>query len=421
MTILICPLCGKRENEDNDSFFIGKLGGICSTCARQIAVLTSRDDISRKRSSNKQSRKSIVWKDSRPTLIKAYLDDFVVGQEQAKKVLSVAVYNHYKRLNRTVQKEEETPLEKANILVLGETGVGKTYLLKTIARKLQVPFYIADATALTQAGYVGEDVENILTGLLRAADYSTKAAEQGIVYIDEFDKLASKGDNASITRDVSGEGVQQGLLKMIEGSQVNVSPEGGRKHPNQRLVTIDTHNILFICGGAFDGIEAIIKNRLQAAAIGFQIIKGGSGRVPKQKLLQYIESQDIRKYGIIPELVGRLPVIVHLDPLTRNMLKRILIHSKHAVLKQYQKLFEMEGITLSFTENAIDYIVDKVFEKKLGARSLRGMLEKILTDAMFALSGQQKTTALKVDKKYVMSKLIPPDIGAIKPTMDQAA
>ncbi len=339
----------------------------------------------------------------KPRELKEYLDQYVVGQDEAKKVLAVAVYNHYKRLMQPRRAGDEVLIEKSNIMMVGETGTGKTFLARMLANALQVPFCIADATVLTEAGYVGEDVESVLTRLLQAADYNVEAAERGIIFIDELDKIARKSDNPSITRDVSGEGVQQGLLKLLEGSVVNVSPQGGRKHPEAKLVPLNTENILFICGGAFVGMERIIKNRLNTQPIGFAKTSLEE-KFDTQNFLRYLNSHDLRAFGLIPELIGRLPVLTHLNPLDKATLRRILVEPKNSIVRQYRRLFEMERIKLEFTGDALDYIVDKASEFKLGARGLRSICETIMTDAMFELPSEPNTRHFEIDAAYARSK-----------------
>jgi len=338
----------------------------------------------------------------KPAAIKAFLDQYIIGQDDAKKVLSVAVYNHYKRLSQP-KGTDDVDIEKSNIVMVGPTGTGKTLIARTIARMLDVPFTIVDATVLTQAGYVGEDIESLLTRLLQAADYDVASAERGIVFIDEIDKIARKGDNPSITRDVSGEGVQQGLLKLLEGSIVNVPPQGGRKHPEQKMIPVDTKNILFICGGAFEGIEQKIAHRLNSHVVGYAT-DGVRRKIDKDDYLRYVAPQDLRSYGLIPEIIGRLPVLAHLEPLDRDALRRVLTEPKNAIIRQYVKLFEMDGIKLTFDEDTLDLIVDKAIEYKLGARGLRSIVETVMTDAMFETPGKGVKTFV-VTRDYALERI----------------
>jgi len=369
---------------------------ICNFCIEQAFEIVVEDK------KNKKSSSKIAVKLKKPKELTEYLDQYVIGQEDAKKVLTVAVYNHYKRLQQK-QEADEVMIEKSNIIMVGDTGTGKTYLAKTLAKILEVPFCIADATVLTEAGYVGEDVESILTRLLQAADYKVEEAERGIVYIDELDKIARKSDNPSITRDVSGEGVQQALLKLLEGTVVNVPPQGGRKHPDQKMIAVNTENILFICGGAFDGIVRHIGKRLHTQPMGFSS-SATSMMADRDNLLQYVTAQDLKAFGLIPELIGRLPVLTHLDPLHKDTLKRILTEPKNALVKQYAKLMAMEGVALTFEEGALDFIVDKAVEYNLGARGLRSICEAIVTDAMYDIPSDSSITDLNIDEAYARSK-----------------
>jgi ATP-dependent Clp protease ATP-binding subunit ClpX len=399
-----CSFCGRTKKETN-MLVAGLEGHICDHCIEQAHTIMTEE----------LGGKSNISFDSinllKPSEIKAFLDQYVIGQERAKKIISVAVYNHYKRLMQKPD-SEDIEIEKSNIILVGETGTGKTLLARTVAKMLHVPFTIVDATVLTEAGYVGEDIESLLTRLLQNADYDVKAAEKGIVFIDEIDKIARKGDNPSITRDVSGEGVQQGLLKLLEGSIVNVPPQGGRKHPEQKMIPVDTKNILFICGGAFEGIEKKIAQRLNTQIVGYGASRNRE-RIDKENLLQYIAPQDLRSYGLIPEIIGRLPVLTFLHPLDNAALRSILTDPKNAIIKQYIKLFRMDNIELSFSDEVLDYIVDKSVEFKLGARGLRSICEAIMLDAMFEMPSA-KTKELTITTDYAKHKFEQIDLKVLK-------
>ena len=392
---VLCSFCGK-DKQDTNILIAGTSAHICDLCIEQAHEIVKED----------AADEVFIANDFtllKPKEIKAHLDDFVIGQDDAKKVMSVAVYNHYKRILQPDTIDEDIEIEKSNIIMVGRTGTGKTLIARSIAKLLKVPFCIADATVLTEAGYVGEDVESILTRLLQAADYDVEKAKRGIVFIDEIDKVARKSDNPSITRDVSGEGVQQAMLKLLEGTVVNVPPQGGRKHPDQKMIALDTKDILFISGGAFDGIEQHISSRMNTRSIGFK--SASEGTIDKENLLQYIAPQDLKSFGLIPELIGRMPVVTHLNPLDRAALKLILTEPKNALTKQYQKLFDMDGISLTFDKKAIDIIVDKAMEFKLGARGLRSICETIMLDAMFEFPSDESKKELKITTTYVRAQL----------------
>ena len=400
-----CTFCG-RSSRDVDLMINGMSGCICNECATQAYEIV-KEQLGKKKSKLDLDRKDLP----KPEDIKTFLDQYIIGQDEAKRYLAVSVYNHYKRLMQE-ETSDDVEIEKSNIIMVGSTGTGKTLLARTIAKLLHVPFAIVDATVLTQAGYVGEDIESILTRLLQAADYDVEAAERGIVFIDEIDKIARKGDNPSITRDVSGEGVQQGLLKLLEGSIVNVPPQGGRKHPEQKMIPVDTKNILFICGGAFDGVEKKIAQRLNTRVVGYAASKD-TAQVDRNNMLKYITPTDLKSFGLIPEIIGRLPILTYLNPLDRVALRNILTEPKNSIIKQYIKLFAMDNIQLSFDEDVYEFVVDKALEFKLGARGLRSIVEAIMMDAMYSMPSENKTE-FHVTLEYAKEQFAKSDVNRLQ-------